>query len=165
MFRQRTLLTYENALSRAAALCAKCEQCTPDLMKKLLNWGVKLSDASKIISKLIELNFVDDIRFSKAYAHDKLNFSGWGRRKIQQGLWAKRLPASVIEVSCDEIDEDEYKRIALKVMKSKARSMKEWPLNRENKLKLIKYVMQRGFEYPLIADLMRGGEYKPDNYE
>ena len=90
MLKRQTPLTYENALSRAAALCAKCEQCTPDILKKLSSWGLSQSMSSKVISRLIELNFVDDVRFSKAYAHDKLHFSCWGRRKIQQGLKSVR---------------------------------------------------------------------------
>lgn len=161
MLKRNAPLTYENALSRTAALCAKCEQCTPDLLKKLASWGVGASVASKIIAQLIELKFVDDDRFSKAYAHDKLHFSGWGRRKIRQGLWAKRLPSDIIDSACDDFEEEEYSGIALKVIRAKIRSLKEWPLSRESKIKVIRYAMQRGFEYPLIAELMRN--YKPEN--
>lgn len=161
MLRRQPPLTYENALSRMAALCAKCEQCTPDLLKKMSSLGVSAGVAAKVISRLIELKFVDDRRFSKAYAHDKLHFSGWGRRKIKQGLWAKRLPPDIIESACDDFEDEEYSAIALRVIASKIRSMKEWPLSRESKIKVTRYAMQRGFEYPLIADLMRN--YKPDS--
>ena len=68
MLRRQPPLTYENALSRMAALCAKCEQCTPDLLKKMSSCGVSAGVAAKVISRLIELKFVDDRRFSKAYA-------------------------------------------------------------------------------------------------
>lgn len=155
MLKRQTPLTYENALSCAAALCAKCEQCTPDILKKLSSWGLSQSMASKVISRLIELKFVDDVRFSKAYAHDKLHFSGWGRRKIQQGLWAKRLSSEIINTACDEFEDEEYSAVALKVIRAKIRSLKEWPLSRESKIKVVRYAMQRGFEYPLIARLMR----------
>lgn len=155
MLKRQTPLTYENALSRAAALCAKCEQCTPDILKKLSSWGLSQSMSSKVISRLIELNFVDDVRFSKAYAHDKLHFSGWGRRKIQQGLWAKRLSSEIINNACDEFEDEEYSAVVLKVIRAKIRSLKEWPLSRESKIKVVRYAMQRGFEYPLIARLMR----------
>ena len=65
MLRRQPPLTYENALSRMAALCAKCEQCTPDLLKKMSSCGVSAGVAAKVISRLIELKFVDDRRFSK----------------------------------------------------------------------------------------------------
>ena len=97
------------------------------------------------------------MRFAKAYAHDKLHFSGWGRRKICQGLWVKRLPPDIIDHACDDIDEeeDEYRTIALRVMKAKIRQLKEWPLSRESKLKVVKFAMTRGFEYPLIVNIFR----------
>lgn len=157
MLKRKAPLTFDNALSRAADLCARCEQCSPDILKKLASWGINASDSAKIIRRLEELNFLDDMRFAKAYAHDKLHFSGWGRRKIRQGLWAKRLPTDIIDHACDDIDEeeDEYRTIALRVMKAKIRQLKEWPLSRESKLKVVKFAMTRGFEYPLIVNIFR----------
>ena len=116
MLRRKAPLSYENALLRAATLCSRCEQCSPDIIKKLSAWGLSSSDSDKIIERLTELNFLNDERFVKAYAHDKLCFSGWGRKKIQQGLWAKRLPKELIELSFDEIDDEEYTDIACQVI-------------------------------------------------
>lgn len=159
MLKRSTPLTYENALSRAAGLCAKCEQCSPDILKKLNSWGLTTSDAARVIRRLEELNFLDDVRFAKAYAHDKLHFSGWGRRKIQQGLWLKRLSNSVVEQAFEDFDEEDevlaYSEIAKKVIKTKIRQLKEWPLSRESKLKVVKFAMGRGFEYPLVISIMR----------
>lgn len=159
MLKRRSPLTYENALSRAAGLCAKCEQCSPDILKKLDGWGLTAADASRVIRRLEELNFLDDVRFAKAYAHDKLHFSGWGRRKIQQGLWLKRLPESVIRQACDGFEEEDeataYREIARRVINAKVRQIEEWPLSRESKLKVVKFAMGRGFEYPLIVNIMR----------
>lgn len=159
MLKRSTPLTYENALSRAAGLCAKCEQCSPDILKKLNGWGLTASDAVRVIRRLEELNFLDDVRFAKAYAHDKLHFSGWGRRKIQQGLWLKRLSNSVVEQAFEDFDEEDevlaYSDIAKKVIKTKIRQLKEWPLSRESKLKVVKFAMGRGFEYPLVVSIMR----------
>lgn len=157
MLKRKAPLTFENALSRAADLCARCEQCSPDILKKLDSWGINASDSAKIIRRLEELKFLDNLRFAKAYAHDKLHFSGWGRRKIRQGLWAKRLPTDIIDHAFDDIEEedDEYRAIALRVMKAKIRQLKEWPLSRESKLKVVKFAMTRGFEYPLIVDIFR----------
>lgn len=157
MLRQRKPITYENALSRAAALCARCEQCTPDIRKKLSTWGLGSADIERLIHRLEELKFIDDVRFAKAYAHDKLHFSGWGRRKIEQGLWAKRLPRDVIECACEDFDNepDVYRSMALRVMKAKTKSIGEWPLSRESKIKIVKFAMTRGFEYQLVAEILR----------
>lgn len=167
MLKRREPLTFENALSRAAALCARCEQCSPDILKKLSAWGLSAGDSTRIIRRLEELRFLDDKRFARAYAHDKLHFSGWGRRKIQQGLWAKRLPPDIIEDACASLLEDEeaddYRAIAVRVIRAKARQLKEWPLSRESKIKLVRFAMTRGFEYPLVADIIRTVNLRPDD--
>ncbi len=157
MLKRKSPLSYENALSRAAGLCSKCEQCSPDIIKKLSTWGLSAGDAEKVIARLCELRFIDDERYAKAYAHDKLHFSGWGCMKIRQGLWAKRLPSDIIDAACDTLfdEKDEYQAVATRVVKSKLRQLKEWPLSRESKLKLVKFAMTRGFEYNLIADIVR----------
>ena len=148
-------LTIENALSRAAALCAKCEQCSPDIEKKLLNWGLSGNDAGKVITELKRLRFLDDERFAKAYAHDKLHFSGWGKRRIMQGLWVKRLPRDIIDMAFDEFNDDEYKAIAVKVIKSKIPAIKEGIESYEGKMKLLRFAVQRGFEVSLVAGIVK----------
>ena len=89
-------LTYDEALSRAAALCAKCEQCTPDLRRKMDSWGLSASDICRAIGRLQELGFVDDSRFARAYAHDKLVFSGWGRKRLFRGCGPNVFRATIL---------------------------------------------------------------------
>lgn len=147
-------LTYDKALSRAAALCAKCEQCTPDLRRKMDSWGLSASDICRAIGRLQELGFVDDSRFARAYAHDKLVFSGWGRKKIIQGLWAKRLSRDNIDQSFDGIDEEEYDSVARRVIRAKIRQSKDDIRTYEAKLKVLRFAMQRGFEARLATNII-----------
>lgn len=152
---QKKPITIENAMSRAAALCAKCEQCSPDIAKKLAGWGLQGDTIRKIISELERLRFLDDERFVRAYAHDKLHFSGWGKRKIIQGLWVKRLPKTVIDMAFDEIEDDEYKSIAIKVLRNKVPSIKEGLGCYEGKMKLLRFGVQRGFEVSLVSAIVK----------
>lgn len=158
----RQPLTLENALSRAAALCARCEQCTPDLIKKLTAWGLTQTDVKKVIAELERLRFVDDSRFAKAYAHDKLHFSGWGRRKITQGLWAKRLQRDIIDEACDDFEEEEYHDIVLKVIANKACALKEEPHSYEWRAKLFRFGVMRGFESSLVSEIIKHEIRKDD---
>ncbi len=152
---QKKPLTIENAMSRAAALCARCEQCSPDIEKKLVSWGLSGDAVRKVITELERLRFLDDERFAHAYAHDKLHFSGWGRRKIAQGLWTKRLPKDIIERAFDEIDDAEYNSVAMKVLKSKVPSIKEGLGCYEGKMKLLRFGVQRGFEVSLVSAIVK----------
>ncbi|MCM1137058.1 MAG: RecX family transcriptional regulator [Muribaculum sp.] len=153
MFKKKQL-SVEIALSRIASLCARCEQCSPDIEKKLHNWGITEKDAKFIIDTLKQKRFIDDVRYAKAYAHDKLCFSGWGKRKIEQGLWVKRLNREVIEVAFDEIEEGEYLEVAEKVIRSKISSIKEGTNSYEGRMKLARFASQRGFELDIIRKII-----------
>lgn len=111
-------------------------------------------DIDRVIRELERMNFVDDDRFARAYAHDKLVFSGWGRKKIIQGLWAKRLPKSSIDQAMDEIEEEEYTDVATRVIQSKIRMSKDGVSTYESKLKILKYAMQRGFECAVASRII-----------
>ena len=81
-------------------------------------------------------------------------YSGWGRNKIIQGLWAKRLAREYIEASCDELDEEEYNDIALRVVRSKVRSLPGGLSTYENRMKVMRFGVQRGFEARLVSQII-----------
>lgn len=151
---QHRKLTYENALTRAAVLCSKCEQCSPDILKKLSGWGLSSNDSERVIGRLEELRFLDDERFVRAYAHDKLVFSGWGRMKIARGLWAKRLPRELIDIALESIDEEEYEDVAIRVMSSRTRLYPDMLESYEGRTKLLRFGAGRGFELSLLTKII-----------
>lgn len=148
-------VTEEMALSRLQALCAGAEQCTADLRKKLTRWGLSASKSNAIIRRLEKDRFVDDARFARAYAHDKLFFSGWGAYKISQGLWAKGIPRGMVRDALDEIDREEYEHKAFEVLKAKTRSLER---TRENMVKLMRFGASRGFEAALVVRIVKSAE-------
>lgn len=153
MIRSR-ILTPSEAYARAAALCDKCEQCSPDIIKKLTQWGVSSAEVSRILKKLIDSRYLDDNRFARAYAHDKLIFSGWGRYKIIQHLRAKRLERECVEQAFDGIEDSEYLSVAVKVVKAKARGLAGGLGIYENRLKTLRFAAQRGFEPSVITRII-----------
>ena len=153
--RSKKPLSPQEAMARAMALCDRCEQCSPEILKKLSAWGLVSADAARIIARLKEMRYLDDMRFARAYAHDKMAYSGWGRNKIIAGLWAKRLGREFIEASCDELDPEEYSAVAERVIRAKARMLAEGLATYENRLKALRFAAGRGFEISLATDIIR----------
>lgn len=152
----RKPLDYTQALSRCASLCEKCEQCTPELLAKMSRWGVSRSDASKVIAELRRLRFVDNKRFARAYAHDKVCFSGWGRYKVIRGLIAKRLPREIVEIAMDGVEEEEYEDVLRRVVAARLREHGGEMPDYESRMKILRHVIQRGFEASMaVAELKR----------
>ncbi len=149
-------ITPQQALARLQELCARSEQCSFDISRKLYTWGVAPEASDKILKALIAEKFIDDERFAKAFARDKYRFSGWGRIKIVRQLAAKRISGSIAEIAIGEIDEDEYEAIALKALKAKARTLKEGNTY-EGRTKLFRFGVTRGFEPSLVSSIIKSG--------
>lgn len=146
---------YEEALARCAELCNRCEQCTPDLLEKMNRWGLGYRDAQRVIEELEELRYVDDHRFVRAYAHDKVSFSGWGRYKVERALMMKRLPRTLISEAMEGVEEEEYHNMALQVTASKLRQLNTDNPDYETKVKVLRHVLQRGFEMDVARRALR----------
>ncbi len=146
--------TVADALDRLQGLCARSEQCSDDMRRKLANWMIPAPDADKIIARLKKERFIDDARFARAYARDKLLYSGWGQYKIMKGLMMKRIPRDLIDDAIDTLDPNEITETAERVLRSKARSIKEGNTY-EGRTKLFRFGASRGFDTKLLSNLIR----------
>ena len=104
------------ALTKAAALCGASEQCSSDMHTRLIKWGVSDEDASEIMARLIDNHFIDDLRYARAFTHDKLRYNRWGRVKIAYALRQKQLASATITEALRAIDDEwaeEYREALL----------------------------------------------------
>ena len=144
-------LTYEQALSRAAALCSGSEHCSSEIRKKLLLWGLSPTQAEKAIGFLIDEKYIDSKRFCRAYCLDKFRYNHWGRIKISQMLRMLELDSSDINEGLDAIPEEEYQEVLQHILEQKNKQLKDSdPYIRKGKL--VRHALSRGFETHLIID-------------
>ena len=101
-------MTYEMALQRLTALCASAEHCEYELNEKMRKWEVDESDRERVMEYLRNAKFVDDERYARAFVNDKIRYNKWGRRKVEQGLWAKNIDGDIRQRVLDEVDDSEY---------------------------------------------------------
>ena len=144
----------EVALARLQALCSRSEQSTADVLKKMAAWLLPPDARRDILRRLYDDRFVDDRRFARAYARDKMLFSGWGRYKIRLGLVKKRIPRDLADEALASLDPKEYEETALRVLRAKARGIREGNTY-EGRTKLFRSAAQRGFETDLLSRLIR----------
>lgn len=150
---RRKSLTKDAALLRMADLCARSERCSSEIREKLRKLMLPASMADEIIDYLEENRYIDNLRFAKAFARDKVRFSGWGRNKIRMALAVKRISSSEVSEALDEIDEDEYLLALAKAAEAKARNLDL--ADYEERAKLYRHLVARGFESNLISKAIR----------
>ena len=146
-------ITSKEALVKAEDLCARSERCRSEIAEKLRQWGIGSSDAEKILNSLEERRFIDERRYAEAFVRSKFLFSHWGRVKISQALAVKRIPRDFSDEALDLIDEQEYRSAVKSVVKRKAATM-DLPLSHEDRAKVARFAMSRGFEWKYIKDAL-----------
>lgn len=157
-------LTYENALTRAANLCARAEHCRFEIAAKLRQWGTDVQDAERILDWLEDGGFINEERFAQSFVHDKYRFDGWGRTKIRYTLRRYGIGDAAVEAAFREIDEEEYVGILCTLLETKSRhSAGTDPYKK--KASLFRYAMSRGYEPQLISKIVSGLVSGADDFD
>ncbi len=145
----------EEILAKLQALCVKREYCTYDITRKAKTLLKDEADADLLLGSLIESlmsdGFVDDMRYSRAYAREKSVFDGWGPLKIKSALLVKGIDRELIDRALQEVDEERGKAKLERVLAHKWKSLSSDP---NGKLKLIRFALSRGYEYETIRPVV-----------
>ena len=139
---------------RMRTLCSRREYCSADIMKKAMTaLDGDRAQAEAIVAKLIDEKYIDDLRYSSAFARDKSSIAGWGETKIRYMLSAKGISKDTIAEALGSIDEDKASGRLEKLMEAKARSLKDDP---QARLKMLRFGMGRGYAYEAVARVTDG---------
>lgn len=144
-------MTYDQALNRAAALCATTERCPAEIRAKALGWGLDEADADRLVARLIDEHFIDERRYAHAFANDKYRFQHWGRTKIRYALLTKGISERLISEALDEVaDADDYLEGCVALLRQRMRDM-ALPLAPNDRARLYRFAAQRGYEPGVIS--------------
>jgi regulatory protein len=145
------------ALAKAERYCAYQERAQQEVRDKLYEWGLWPEAVENIIAQLIEGNFLNEERFTKAYALGKFRQKGWGKIKIKQGLKLKKVPDVLIKKALLQIDGDDYEKMLTDTLMKKAKSISEKDPHKR-RYKLQQYAYGRGYEADIIIDVLKAME-------
>ena len=155
--------TEEEAFLQLAALCANAEHCQYEMLEKMKRWELSEEAQARVMARLIEERYVDDRRYARAFVKDKIRYNKWGRRKVQQGLWMKRIDKEIQDEVLDEIDEKEYLNVLKPLLKQKRKSIKansDYELNQ----KLVRFAYGRGFTFDIIRQCLDVSDIDEDDF-
>lgn len=137
---------------RLRVMCSRREYSSCDVFKKAL----KALDGDKdraqdVLKILIAERYVDNLRFSSAYARDKASIDGWGKSKIRYMLISKGVTSDVIDQALMEIDGQRANQRLEKLLQNKINSLKNDP---QKRLKLLRFAVGRGYSYDEVRDVI-----------
>jgi regulatory protein len=149
---KKTKWTSDVALRELRRWCAADERSHQAVRTKLIEHQIYGDELESIIAELISENFINELRFAMAYVSGKFKINQWGRNKIKMGLKQKNISTYNINKAMAQIDEQIYLDLLSNLFNAKKR-LTGTKTNGE-KLKLVNYLLQKGFEQHLIMDLL-----------
>jgi regulatory protein len=146
---QKRPLSRTEIYQKLMRYCAYQERSSFDVLQKMRQWDMSGEQVKETLEFLQEEGFVDDARYAATYVRGKFNTNKWGRNKIREGLYTKKIARQIIESAMDELDEEDYVRQLQILLEKKKASLKEDdPYKRKQKLAL--YAQAKGYELDLI---------------
>ena len=103
--------------------------------------------------RTLRARYIDNERYARAFVKDKIRYNKWGRRKVMQALWMKRIDDDIQHRVLDEIDDKEYIDVLIPLLKQKRKTIKaksDYELNQ----KLARFALGRGFDFGIIRQCM-----------
>ena len=148
-------ISTDEALSKLQKYCAFQERCHKEVRSKLLNLNIFGDDLEAIVSDLIENDFLNEMRYARAYAGGKFRIKKWGKFKIIGELKKNQVSEYCIKKAIEtELPYDDYLTTLEDILKKKNKTLNEKKGFLRNQ-KLAKFASYKGFEYPLIWETIK----------
>lgn len=155
-------MTKEQVLLKLTTMCSSAEHCSGEMIKKMENWEVSPEMQAEVMEYLVKEKYIDDRRFCRFFVNDKIKYNKWGRRKVEQALWEKRIDSSISAEVLDEIPAEMYVDILKPLLNDKKKTVKGRN-DYEIRCKLVRFALGRGFTYDIINQCVDEAEEFSDN--
>lgn len=146
---QQKEITYEQAKSKAEALCSQRELCAKEVRERLQRWGLPTESHDQLIAFLTKERYIDEARFAKFFVKDKHALSHWGKSKITFELRNRGIAADIISEAITQIADEGYEEQLEEMLRKKLKSIKTGTPY-EISGKLIRFGLSRGYESGLV---------------
>ena len=157
-------MTEQEAFLQLASLCANAEHCQHEMLEKMRRWELPEAVQARVMARLVKERYVDDERYARAFVKDKIRYNKWGRRKVQQALWLKRIDNAIQQTVLDEISGEEYLKVLKPLLKQKSKSIKA-ESDYERNQKLVRFALSRGFTFDIIRQCLDTSDIDEDEFE
>lgn len=149
--RSNKIYSLEEAKKRLENYCAYQERCHFEIENKIFEMNLTNSEKEAVILHLLEQDFLNEERFSKAFARGKFNIKKWGKVRITRELKYRKITDYNINKALNEIDEAEYFTVFNQLAEKKFTQITEKNIQKKRK-KLADYLLYRGWETNLVYD-------------
>ena len=146
--------TVDEATKLLENYCAYQERCHKEIEQKLYDLNMIPEAKEQIILHLLQHNFLNEERFSKAFVRGKFSIKNWGKQRIINELKFRNISTYNINTALKEIDDEQYLKTLQKLAKKKLPLIKESNAFKKHS-KLVNYLISKGFEPNLVYQVVK----------
>ncbi|MCQ2741846.1 MAG: RecX family transcriptional regulator [Bacilli bacterium] len=142
-------VSIDKLMNYALKLVSKDLYSEHDIRLKLIDKGADQPTIKKIIAKLKEYKFIDDVTFAKGYANELADLRHYGKKRVIYNLEFHGIPEHIIEeLEFSEERELERAKAYCQILDRKYGKT----ANNAKRQKAIKACMERGFSHHISAE-------------
>ncbi len=142
--------TVDEAIKRMERYCAYQERCHKEVHQKMYEMRTIPEAVDHIISHLLQHNFLNETRFSQAFARGKFRTKKWGRIRIVRELKFRDISKYNIQIALKEIPDSEYYTTFEELAEKRLRQLESENDLQKKRKKFADYLFYRGWESDLV---------------
>lgn len=140
----------EEATKRMERYCAYQERCHKEVHQKLYEMRMIPEAVDHIINHLLQHNFLNETRFSQAFARGKFRTKKWGKNRIINELKRRDISKFNIQIALKEIPDSEYYKTFETLVEKRWQQLTSESNLQIKRKKLADYLFYRGWESELV---------------
>jgi regulatory protein len=145
-----------DSLERARALAWRAlnrrDRTVQELGGILLGKRVAPADADSVVTELIELGYLDDVRYAERFSEDRRRLDGWGSERISRRLRELGIDREIVDATLAAHDPDEERAAALELLR---RRFPDPPSIRAERDRALGILVRRGYAPELALEALR----------
>jgi regulatory protein len=127
------------------------ERSTAELATWLAGRDVAASDIETVIDRLTAIGELDDERFARLFAEDKMDLAGWGSERVREALLARGIAHEHIEAALAGDSEEVQIERAGDLLVRRGRSID----SEADKVSALGFLTRRGYPYDIAHEAIR----------
>lgn len=153
-------LTTEQICAKAMAYCSLAEHCAHEVRDKVIAWGGTVEQAELIIAYLEQEKYINETRYARAYAHDKVTLQHWSKQKVQMMLRSKGISDVCVREALEQLNEDSYLSELSELISRKMAAIereaerKGWD-EEAPRGRLMRFLLGKGYRYNEIEEALK----------
>lgn len=140
--------------------CNYQPRCHKEVRNKLYELKATTPEVEEMIAELIQYKVLSEETYARAIARGKFRITHWGKTKIIQHLKLNKISDYCIRKGLSEIDPHEYDRALQRFTTRKWEELRKERSLLARKSKVLRYMLQKGYEADLVQDVIKELERK-----